>query len=92
MAKIPEGPFYYPNPANKKERMYVRKNELGEIEFRLWNQDYPHIWEQHGWLDLEIIKKALALYDKKQYNPLELYDLRVAKVVLKEWEEKSKRG
>lgn len=92
MSKIPEGPFYYPNPANKKERMYVRKNELGAIEFRLWNQDHPHIWEQHGWLDLEIIKKALALYDKSKYNPLELYDLRVAQAVLKEWEEKNKKG
>ena len=87
--KIPDGPFYYPNPANKKERMYVREDEDGQIEFRLWHQDHPRIWAEHGWLDLGIIKKALSLYKGKD-NPLKLYDLEVAKAVLRDWKNKQR--
>ncbi len=90
MTKIPDGPFYYPNPLDKKERMYVRKNEQGEIEFRLWHQDHPRVWEEHGWLDLGIVKRALSLYQGKD-NPLKLYDLVIARAILKEWEEKNKK-
>ncbi|MDQ7031846.1 MAG: hypothetical protein Q9M37_03900 [Desulfonauticus sp.] len=81
------GPFYYPNPLDKRERMYVRENEDGQIEFRLWHRDHPEIWEQHGWLDLEIIKKAAKLYAGKD-NPLKLYDIVVARAVLKDWKQK----
>ncbi|WP_456324059.1 hypothetical protein [Desulfonauticus submarinus] len=84
--KVPQGPFYYPNPLDKRERMYVRENEDGQIEFRLWHRDYPHVWEEHGWLDLEIIKNAVKLYKGKD-NPLKLYDIVVAKAVLKDWKE-----
>ncbi len=78
----PKGTYYYPDPGNKKERMYVRENE-GSIEFRLWNQDYPEVWTRHGWLDLDIVKRAAAMYADKKKNPLKLYDLDVARSLLK---------
>ncbi|MFW5731180.1 MAG: hypothetical protein ACOCPN_04295 [Desulfonatronovibrionaceae bacterium] len=80
--KIPQGKFYYPDPRNKKERMYVRDNQ-GTVEFRLWNQDHPQVWEKHGWLDMDIIKRAAGMYEKKGMDPLKLYDLQVAKALLK---------
>lgn len=80
--QIPQGTYYYPNPKNKKERMYVRYNQ-GVIEFRLWNQDHPHIWDKHGWIDMDIIRRAVKLYENTSQNPLELYDLEVARALLK---------
>jgi hypothetical protein len=78
-----KGLYYYPNPANKKERMYVREND-GVIEFRLWNQDHPEIWEKHGWLDMDIIRRAARMYKGKGDNPLKLYDLDIARALLRE--------
>lgn len=79
---IPQGPYYYPNPKNKKERMYVRDNG-GSIEFRLWHQDHPNIWEKHGWLDMDLIKRAAEMYENSRQNPLDLYDINVARALLK---------
>ncbi len=79
----PKGIYYYPDPRNKRERMYVREND-GSIEFRLWNQDHPEVWEKHGWLDMDIIRRAAALYDKKKQDPLKLYDLEIARSLLKQ--------
>ncbi|MFP4168230.1 MAG: hypothetical protein ACLFSY_05195 [Desulfonatronovibrionaceae bacterium] len=82
-----KGVFYYPNAANKKERMYVRRNEDGDIEFRLWNADYPEIWERHGWLDLDLIKRAAEMYaGKSGDDPKKLYDIHVARAVLNDAE------
>ncbi|MFO7817504.1 MAG: hypothetical protein ACQES5_09020 [Thermodesulfobacteriota bacterium] len=82
-----KGFYYYPNANSKKERMYVRKNEDGGVEFRLWNADYPEIWEKHGWLDMDMIRRAADMYkDKNKDNPLDLYDINVARAVLKEAE------
>ena len=63
--------------------MYVREND-GMIEFRLWNQDHPEIWERHGWLDMDIIRRAARMYKGKGDNPLKLYDLDIARVLLRE--------
>ena len=41
------GLYYYPFPQNKKVRMYVRSGD-DEIEFRMWNQDDPGLWMEHG--------------------------------------------
>ncbi len=79
---IPRGLYYYPDPRNKKERMYVRDNE-GTVEFRLWNQDHPRIWEKHGWLDMDIIRRAVEMYEGSKQSPLQLYDLQVARALLK---------
>ncbi len=79
----PSGMYYYPDPRNKKERMYVRDNE-GSIEFRLWNQDRPEIWERHGWLDMDIIRRAAKMYGDKKQDPLKLYDMDIARSLLKQ--------
>ncbi len=78
-----KGLYYYPNPASKQERMYVRMND-GAIEFRLWNSQNPEIWERHGWLDMSIIQRAAAMQQQRGGKaPLEIYDLDSAKFLLK---------
>lgn len=62
--------------------MYVRDNE-GTIEFRLWHQEHPQVWEKHGWLDMDIINRAAGIYENTQQNPLQLYDINVARALLK---------
>ncbi len=62
--------------------MYVRNNQ-GNIEFRLWHQDHPQIWEKHGWLDMDIIRRAVGMYENKKQSPLQLYDMEVARALLK---------
>lgn len=77
------GIYYYPNPAEKRVRMYVRKR-YGQVEFRLWNQEHPEIWERHDWIPYEAIEAAAAEYrNRKSGNdPLEMYDLDVARRLL----------
>lgn len=77
------GLYYYPSPANKKERMYVRER-AGQVEFRLWNQEQPKIWDQHEWLPYNVIQQAAARYAGKGDSPLTLYDLDVAMTLLRE--------
>ncbi|MBF0480072.1 MAG: hypothetical protein HQK81_00410 [Desulfovibrionaceae bacterium] len=79
------GLFYYPAPSEKKIRMYVREN-AGEIEFRLFNQEHPEIWERHGWTPASAVKQAAALYrrDNPDKNPLTLYDENAAAFLLRE--------
>ena len=79
---IPVGTFYYPKKKKKKERMYVRENE-GIVEFRLWHQDHPQVWEKHGWLDMDIIKRAAGIYKNDNQDPVKLYDMGVAMALLK---------
>ncbi len=76
-----KGLYYYPNPANRKERMYVQVTD-GVIQFRLWNQDVAELWEKHGWLDYDLVKRAAALYTGDGPNPLDLYDLESARFLL----------
>ena len=78
-----QGCYYYPNPAQKSTRMYVRERD-GEIEFRLHSDNDPQIWERHKWLGLDVIRKATAMFDTSKGDPLELYDEAVAKAVLSE--------
>ncbi len=77
------GLYYYPSPTNKKERMYVRER-AGQVEFRLWNQEQPKIWDQHGWLPFDMIQQAAAQYKGKGDSPLVLYDLDVAMTLIRE--------
>jgi hypothetical protein len=47
--------------------------------------DYPEIWERHGWLDMDMIKRAAEMYQGKSGDdPLKLYDINVAMAVLKD--------
>ncbi|MYL84569.1 hypothetical protein GTA51_15720 [Desulfovibrio aerotolerans] len=77
------GLYYYPNPAEKRVRMYVRVS-FGQVEFRLWNSEHAAIWERHDWIPYADIEAAAAEYKKRGTgtDPLELYDLNVAKRLL----------
>ncbi len=78
------GHYYYPNPADKKVRMYVREcpDAPGEVEFRLFSAENPEIWERHPWLTRDVVIEAAKMYDKPDREPLALYDLGVAKALL----------
>jgi hypothetical protein len=79
------GLYYYPSLQTRDTRMYVRENN-GVIEFRLWSRENPAIWKGHEWLPYDVIEKASEMYKEKgsDRNPLALYDLNVAKQLLKE--------
>lgn len=78
------GYYYHAQAGNPKVRVYVRKGESG-IEFRLWEADHPHVWEEHQWLPYEVISKAAQLYKAERNadaDPLKLYDIAIAKNLL----------
>jgi hypothetical protein len=79
--KDERGLYYYPNPANRRVRMYV-KQEAGAICFRLWNADDAQLWEQHGWLSYEAIQQAVAMYTGKNFDPRRAYDIELAKALI----------
>jgi hypothetical protein len=82
--KDQKGYYYYPNPTNKRVRMYVRANG-GEIEFRLWNQEDPKLWEEHGWVPRSVIEQAKAIYRKDgPFDPGQAYDYNLADALVKE--------
>ena len=62
--------------------MYVKK-EKNTIYFRLWNADDEMLWKEHGWVPYEAIKQAAAMYNNKNFNPGEAYDINIAKALLK---------
>ncbi|MFO8032276.1 MAG: hypothetical protein R6U22_07010 [Desulfohalobiaceae bacterium] len=86
------GLYYYPIPANKKIRMYVRENQ-GVIEFRLHNQDDPQLFEQHGWITHEAARQAAEMYKQQgsKQDFLYLYDFDTALSVLAEENPKLKQ-
>ncbi len=80
------GIYYYPVLTNKKIRMYVRQGQT-EIEFRLWDQDDISLWNEHGWVPWGAVKAAAEMYEeegRKGSPPLALYDIEVAKRLLKD--------
>ncbi|MDL2210039.1 hypothetical protein LJC26_04465 [Desulfovibrio sp. OttesenSCG-928-O18] len=81
------GFYYYPNPADTRGRVYVRQGENG-IEFRLWHAEYPMVWEKHEWVPQAALEAAAAMYRNggKGSDPMALYDVAVAKALLKEAE------
>lgn len=82
--KDERGFYYYLFPQNKKVRMYVLEQE-GIIFFRLWNEDAPELWEQHGWIPYQAIREVASTYEKKEkFDPYRAYDLEVAKAILRE--------
>lgn len=81
--KDDRGLYYHPQLQNKRIRMYVRR--LGsEIEFRLWNQDEPELWEEHGWVPHEAIQQAAKMYQGKDFDPTKVYDINLAQALLNE--------
>lgn len=79
------GIYYYPDPNDKKSRVYVRKQE-DDIAFRLWRADHPDVWDRHGWMPYQAIVQAAEMYKGmgRDADPLLLYDISVAKVLLKD--------
>jgi hypothetical protein len=77
------GLYYYPFPDNTRVRMYV-----GEIHdkicFKFWNADAPEIWDKQSWVPYEDIVKATSAYKDKKRNPIEAYDIKVAKNLIRE--------
>ena len=86
--KDEKGLYYYPNAGNKKIRMYVQR-ENQTIFFRLWNQDDPKLYDEHGWVPYDAILAAAKMYDGKAFDPKAAYDIDIAKTLLKEAEDAS---
>lgn len=84
--KDERGLYYNPSIQEPDVRMYIRR--AGEsIEFRMFNEQHPEIWERHHWVPYEAIKKAADLYQEKSIgdrNPLALYDLDIAERLLQD--------
>jgi hypothetical protein len=81
--KDDRGLYYYPFPSNKRVRMYVRKDREG-IAFRMWNQDDPQMWEDHGWVPHDAIVQAQAMYDGGAFDPKRAYDLNLAQALIRD--------
>ena len=81
--KDERGLYYYPFPANKKVRMYVRAKD-GAVWFRLWNADDPKLWDEHGWVPYEAVRRARAMYDGGSFDPDQAYDLPTAQALIDE--------
>ena len=85
--KDERGLYYHPQAGNNQARVYVRRWPDGEVEFRLWQADHPEIWERHPWLSLDVVRNAARLYRterNQEADPLKLYDLAVARALLRE--------
>ena len=78
-----KGVYYYPYPQNKRVKTYVRRFG-NNIEFRLWNEDDQNLWEEHGWVSHDAIIQANKLFNKKAFDPNQVYDVQVAKALLNE--------
>ncbi len=82
------GVYYFPLVHERTLRVYVRRGSEGTMEFRLWRQDAPEIWEKHGWLPMSAVREAAALYARERGNGgadhMRLYDEKVAQALLAE--------
>ena len=81
--KDDKGLYYYPFPLNKRGRMYVRETN-GEIWFRMWNADDSELWDEHGWVPYNAIRKAQNMYRVKDFDPKQAYDIQIAQALIKE--------
>ena len=79
-----------PPPARQSQgARLVRAGEGDALEFRLWQAEYPEVWEKHDWPPLSVIRQAALLYRERddgtaRGDPLALYDETVAKALLRE--------
>lgn len=81
--KDDNGLYYYPNPGNKKIKMYVHQ-ENDEIWFRMMKADDPKMWDEHGWVPYDAVVEASKLAENRQFNPLLVYDIHVARELIRE--------
>lgn len=83
------GLYYLAQGGNPRVRVYVRRGQDEEIEFRLWEAEHPEVWERHPWLPFSVIRDAAQLYKEERNpnaDPLKLYDFNVARAILRESE------
>ena len=83
--KDDRGFYYHPALQARGTRMYVRRNDEGQIEFRLFSEENPDVWEKHEWLTLDVITRAAKMYTdlgRGERNPMGLYDAEVAERLL----------
>ena len=52
------GLYYHPQAGDATSRVYVRRGEHGEVEFRLWRSDMPEVWDRHPGLSLAVVRSA----------------------------------
>ena len=78
--KDDRGLYYYPFPNNRQIRMYIREAG-GTVEFRMWNQQDPEMWKEHGWVPYEAIRQATEMY-KGSFDPEKAYDLDIARTLI----------
>lgn len=81
------GFYYHAEVGNPRARVYVRRSETGEIEFRMWEATHPEVWEKHQWLPMSVIREAAKLYQTERdpkADPCKLYDESIAKALLQE--------
>lgn len=82
------GAYYFPILGEKNVRMYVRKNDAGEIEYRMWEAEHPEVWEDHQWLTRKMLARFQEFYRQNRNSgadPLLLYDEKIAEALLKNW-------
>ena len=77
------GLYYYPFPDNRRVRMYVSEIQ-DKICFKFWNADAPEIWDKQSWVPYDDILKATAAYKNRKRNPIEAYDIEVARQLISE--------
>lgn len=84
--KDERGVYYYPNTQTHDVRMYVRENDGGDIEFRMWHKDHDEVWERHEWIPLDVVRTAARMYAERnaETNPMALYDEAIARRLLDE--------
>ncbi|MBQ7456913.1 MAG: hypothetical protein IJS54_04860 [Desulfovibrio sp.] len=85
--KDERGLYYFPNPTDHTIRTYVRRSATGDIEFRLWKDNMPEVWEKHPWITHDVVRRANDLYHKERdakADALHIYDASIAKVLLAE--------
>ena len=88
--KDERGLYDFPNAADHRARMYVRRGEDG----RAWHlpplaaSDHPEVWDRHQLAGhLQVIEDAARLYREERNadaDPLKLYDAAVARALLEE--------
>jgi hypothetical protein len=50
----------------------------------MWNSDDAKLWDEHGWVPYEAIKKAQGMYQIKDFDPKQAYDIQIAQALIKE--------
>ena len=89
------GLYYHAVAGRPDSRVYLRRGPDGEVEFRLWEAAHPEIWERHPWLSMGVIREAAALYAQQggtAKDPIRIYDLAVARALLRDAEDGGSRA